>query len=136
MGTFLSNDAYVMIGGVDLSDHCVSASLNYEAEALDDTVMGDGTRSNFPGLKNWGMNFEFFQDYATGSVDPTLFPLIGTTTTCTVRAVSTGGVSATSPNFTGLGLVQSYNPVAGSVGEMAKVSVTIAPAGTLSRATS
>ena len=136
MATFLSNDAFVSIGGVDLSDHCIQAGCNYDADALDDTAMGDTTHSNKGGLKNWGMNFEFFQDYATGSVDLTLTTIVGTTTTCTVRAVSTGGVSATSPNYTGLGMVQSYNPIAGNVGDMAKCSVVIVPAGNISRATS
>ena len=136
MATFLSNDAYVSIGGVDLSDHCLQAGCTYDAEALDDSVMGDSTRSNKGGLKNWSMNAEFFQDYATGSVDLTLQPIVGSTTTCTIRAVSTGGVSATSPNYTGLGLIQSYNPIAGNVGDMAKCSVSIVAAGDLSRATS
>ena len=136
MATFVSTDAYVMIGGVDLSDHCVRAEVTYEVEAQDDTVMGDTTRTNAGGLKNWSMSFDFLQDYATGKVDLTIQPLVGAAvTTCTVRAVSTGGVSATSPNYTGLGLVQSYNPVAGSVGEMAKVSVTVLAGGALSRAT-
>ena len=136
MATFLSNDAYVSIGGVDLSDHCIQAGVTYEAEALDDSAMGDSTRSNFGGLKNWSMSVELFSDFATGSVDLTIQPIVGSTTTCTIRAVSTGGVSATSPNYTGLGFIQSYNPIAGSVGDMAKVSVNILAAGDLSRATS
>ena len=136
MATFVSTDAYVSIGGVDLSDHCIRAEVTRDSEAQDDTVMGDTTRSNKGGLLNWGMSIEFLQDYAANKVDVTINALVGSTTTCTVRAVSTGGVSATSPNYTGLGLIQSYNPVAGSVGEMAKATVTVLPAGTLSRATS
>lgn len=136
MATFVSTDAYVSVGGVDLSDHNISAEVTYDAEALDDTAMGDSTRSNAGGLKNWSMALEFFQDYAASKTDATIQPLVGSTTTCTVRAVSTGGVSATSPNYTGLGLIQSYNPISGNIGDMAKASVTVVAAGDLSRATS
>ena len=65
MATLVYTNAYLMINGVDLSDHVKSLNLTYEAEMLDDTVMGTtGTRSNKPGLKNWSLEVEFLQDYA------------------------------------------------------------------------
>lgn len=136
MASFVLTDAYISIGGVDLSDHGSNITLSYEAEVQDDTAFGDTTRSGAGGLLNWGMEGTLLQDFATGSVDLTLFTLVGSTTTCTVRAIATGGVSATNPNFTGLGLITSYPPIGGSVGDMAGTSVSIVAAGTLSRATS
>lgn len=135
MATFVLTDAYISIGGVDLSDHGQGITLTYECEVQDDTAFGDTTRSGAGGLKNWGMEGTLLQDFATGKTDLTLFTLVGSTTTCTIRALATA-VSATNPNFTGLGLITSYPPIGGSVGDMAATTVSIVAAGTLSRATS
>lgn len=135
MASFVSTNAHASIGGVDLSAHCVRAELVYEGEVQDDTAHGDSTRSNVGGLLSWTMDFEFLQNYATGGVDPTIYSLVNTTTTCAVRASATA-VGATNPTFTGLGLISNYQPMAGSVGEMAKASVSVLSAGDLSRATS
>ena len=75
MPTLIYTDALVTINAIDLSDHCRSVQLNYEAEILDDTAMGtSGTRSNRPGLKNWTLTVEFYQDFAAASVDARRHP--------------------------------------------------------------
>jgi len=135
MATLVLTDAYVSINSVDLSDHVKSVSIDYSAEMLDDTAMGDTTKSNKGGLKDWGMKIDFHQDYAASKVDATMFPLVGSTFTVIVRPVNTGGVSATNPNYTATGILESYNPVGGGVGELAGASISIKPAGALSRAT-
>ena len=135
MATICFNDGFFSVTGTDLSDHVKSVNLTYEAEAQDDTAMGDNTRSNKGGLKNWTMDVEFHQDYAAANVDATLFPLVGTTVVVVARPTSTG-VSATNPNYTGTGMIQSYNPIGGSVGELMGTSISIVAAGDLSRATS
>lgn len=136
MATIVLTDAFVSINGVDLSDHVKSVTLPYAAEMLDDTVMGDDTRSSKGGLKTWSITIEFLNDWAANEVDATLFPLVGSTFTIIVRPVNTGGVSATNPNFTGTGILESYPPLGNQVGELATTSVTVQSAGTLSRATS
>lgn len=135
MATFVLTDAVITIGGTDLSDHGNQVSITYEAETQDDTVFGDDTRSNAGGLKNWSMDIEFLQDFAASEVDATLFPLVGTAVTVAVRATS-DAVGATNPSYTGTGLIQSYSPFGNSVGDQASASVSVVPAGTLSRATS
>ena len=135
MATMVLTDGFISIGGVDLSDHMKSGSMNYEAEALDQTAMGADTRLNVGGLKNWSVEATFYQDYAAGETDATIFSKVGTATAIIVRSVATGGVGATNPNFTGTGLVQSYTPVTGEVGSSHEVTVSIVAAGTLSRAT-
>lgn len=134
MATQVLNDAFVSINGVDLSDWVQNVSLNYEAEMLDQTAMGDTTRKNIGGLKNWSVDLEFKQDFAAASVDATLFPLVGTTFTVIVRPTS-AAVSATNPNYTGTGILESYSPIDNGVGELATAPVTIQPAGALSRTT-
>ena len=135
MATFVFTDASVTINSVDLSDHVRSVSINYEAEAVDDTNMGDSTRSNTGGLKNWSIDVEFSQDYAANEVDATLFSLVGSTTTVVVLPTS-ASVSSTNPSFTGTGLLTTYNGIQGSVGDHATATASFVPAGDLTRATS
>ena len=135
MAKFVLTNAFVSIAGTDLSDHVESVALNYEAEGQDATSMSDLTRIMLGGLKNWSIDVNFRQDFASSSVDDTLFSIVGTQVTVIVRP-DAGSVSTTNPNFTGTALVQSYNPLGNSVGDVAAAPVTLMSAGTLSRATS
>jgi Flp pilus assembly protein TadG len=134
MASFVLTDASVVINAVDLSDHVQSVTVNYAAEMVDETAMGDDTRTNKGGLKNWSLDLQFKQDHAASNVDATLFPLVGSTFTVTVKPTS-AVVSATNPSYSGTGILESYAPVSGGVGDLATTSVTIQSAGTLSRAT-
>jgi len=135
MAKFVLTDASLVINSVDLSDHVRSVTLNYEAELQDDTTMGDDTRTNLGGLKNWSMDVEFTQDYASGEVDATLFSIVGGAVAVVLKPTSSA-VSATNPSYSGTGVIGSYSPIGNSVGDLAVAPVTIAPAGTLTRATS
>jgi hypothetical protein len=136
MAQLTFTDAYVSVNSVDLSDHVKSVTLSYSAPPTDGTAMGNSTKINAEGVKEWSVSIDLHQDYAASSVDATLFSLVGTTTAVVVRPVKTGGVSSTNPNWTGTGYVESYTPVGGAHGERLGTSVSILSAGTLSRATS
>jgi len=135
MSELVFTDAFVSINSVDLSDHVKSVTLDYSADMQEITAMGDTTHVNLGGLKNWSMSVEFNQDYAAAKVDATMFSIVGSSVTVIVRPVNTGGVSATNPNYTGTGVIESYNPVNASVGEVGAATVSIQPGGALSRAT-
>lgn len=121
-------------GGTDLSDHVRDVNLQYGAEGVDDTVMGNDTRSVIAGLKEWSLEVEFAQDYDASKVDATLFPLVGAVAfEVTVRNKS-GAVSATNPNFYGNVILESYPPLAGEVGGLATTRAVFRPAGDLTRA--
>ena len=126
-------DASVVVNAVDLSDHVKQATIATSTDDLDDTAMGDTYRSRIAGLKDWSVTIQFHQDFAAGEVDATLFPLLGTVTTVTIKPTS-GAVSATNPSYSGSVLVNDYKPLDGSVGDLAGVSVTWPGAGTLTRA--
>lgn len=134
MAEFVFTDAFVTIDGVDLSDHVRSVTVNYSADMQDDTAMGDGTRSRLGGLKDWSVDVEFNQDFASSSVDDTLFPLVGTSFVVAVRPTSAAR-SATNPEYSGTGILESYPPLGGAVGDLSTSSITIQSAGTLSRLT-
>lgn len=136
MATLVIKDASITINSVDLSDHCKSVTINYEAGPVEDTNMGDDTHQHTGGLKNYSCEVEFAQDYAAGEVDATLFSIVGSSVPVIVKPTS-AAVSATNPSYTGTMLLTSYNPVTGSVGDLATASVSFIPgSGDLVRATS
>lgn len=137
MATFVLYDAYVTVAGVDLSDHVRSVTVDAGQNMADDTAMGDAFVSNAAGLATWSISVEFLQDYASGKVDATLQPLlgIGTTAALVVRPTSSA-VSATNPDYHGTGILESYNPIGGAVGDQAMASATFQSASALSRSTS
>jgi len=130
MATLVYTNAYVLINAVNLSDHTKSITLNYEAELLDDTVMGTaGTRSNKPGLKNWSLEVEFLQDYAAANVDATLFALVGAAAfAIAVRPVN-AAIAVDNPEYQGNAVLESYPPLVGEVGALGTASAMFKPSG-------
>jgi hypothetical protein len=129
-------DAFVSINSVDLSDHVRSVNMDLGVEPQDDTAMGDDTRSAEAGLLIYSATVEFYQDFAAGKVDATLFPLLGAAGfPVIVRAVNTGGVGPTNPNYVGNMILTKYPPVTGTVGDEHLLTCEFAAAGDISRAT-
>ncbi len=134
MATLVLTDAKVCIDGTaalattDVSDWVKSVTINYSADMLEDTAMGDTTHSKLPGLKDWSMDFEFYQDFVDDGLDEdmTLWFMAGTSVNVEVRATSAVR-GATNPAYCGLGQIESWTPIAGSVGEMAMVRCRIVP---------
>ena len=137
MATFVLYDASLTVAGVDLSDHVRSVTVDAGQNMADDTAMGDAFVSNAAGLATWSVSVEFLQDYASSKVDATLEPLlgIGNTAALVVKPTS-GSVSSTNPSYSGTGILESYNPIGGSVGDQAMASATFQSASALTRATS
>lgn len=119
MANIVLKNAYVMINAVDLSDHVKQVTLNYKAEQQDDTAMGDSGRSRLPGLLDWDADVQFFQDYAAGKVDATLFPLVGAAAFAVKIKAVNAAISATNPEYQGNAVLESYSPVSGAVGDNA-----------------
>jgi hypothetical protein len=76
----------------------------------------------------------FLQDFGSGAVDATIFPLLGTLSTVTITPTA-GSVNSTNPRYTAVCLVNAYSPFASSVGDIATLSVTWPVSGTVTRAT-
>jgi|TARA_R110002020_G_scaffold197348_5_gene398443 hypothetical protein len=135
MATLVYTNAKLEINGVDLSANASEVSLNYASETVDETAMGDDTRVNKGGLKTWSIDVTFHQDFAANKVDATLFSLVGTTVCVEIRPQNICSTSI-NPEYSGIGLIESYNPVGGAVGALLDAPVTIQSAGSLSRASS
>ena len=136
MAKFVLTDAFVSLSGNDVSDHVSSVTINYSADMQDDTAMGDFTHKRLGGLKDWSVDVEFHQDFAAANLDSILFPLVGTVFAVIVCPVKGTVVGTGNPNYTGNAILESYKPLGGSVGDLAKTTITLPGSGTLSRATS
>jgi hypothetical protein len=137
MATFLGTNAFVSINGVNLSDHVVSVEITQEAEDVDMTTMGATARQHLPGLRSDGFTVTFLQDYAAGSVDQTLSPLVGSTTPFAFELRPTSAaVSTTNPKYTGSALLLTYSPFSADVGDRVENEVEFVSQGAIVRGTS
>ena len=133
MAQLVLKDADITVNGVVLSNRANSVELNYEVESVEVTAFG-GNRSFIGGLQNNTITIEFMQDFAAANVEATVFPLVGTQTSVTVRA-SSAATSATNPLYTVSGtFLSSHTPVSAAVGELAMTSLTFT-GGTLVKTT-
>jgi hypothetical protein len=134
MPAIVLKNADITVNGVVLSDRANSVTLTYEIEAVEATVFG-GNRSFVGGLQNIAVEVEFLQDFAATETEATIFPLVGTQTTVTVRP-GAQATAADNPLYTVSGTyLSSHTPVAAAVGELAMTSLSFT-GGTLVKTTS
>ena len=134
MAKFAATDYVIRINGNDFSTSMNQAELTIEAEDLETTAFGQGFRTRIGGLKQASVTLQFMQDFAGGSIDAVLNPLVGTIATVVLIPAGTA-VSATNPSYTANCLVTQYSPMASSVGDLATFSITWPVTGTVTRAT-
>lgn len=128
-------NAYFLVNAVNLSDHVDSIKLEVKADMLEKTAMSMAEHQFVAGLKDWSLEVTLFQDYAVGSVDATLFNLVGLAAFAFEVRPDAGAVSTTNPKYTGNMVFEGYEPLSGGVGTLQKVTAKFRPAGALSRAT-
>ena len=135
MAKLVLTDASVTINSVDLSDHVQSVTLNYNADQVEITSMGDTAHLFTGGLDNVTCDVTLFQDLAASEVEATVYDLVNTTTTVVIKATS-DAVAADNPSYTLTNtFVASHTPVAGTVGDAAMTTLNFV-GGTLAKATS
>jgi predicted secreted protein len=136
MAKFVATDYTVTVGGVNLTDHVAQVDMPIDVDEVETTAFGgSGWRDRLGGLKSGSVTLSFHQDFAASSVDQTLWPLLGTTTTVVVKPTN-GAVSSTNPSYSGTFVVTSLTPINGSVGDLATQDVTWPSAGPITRLTS
>ena len=134
MAKFAATDYFVSINGTDFSTSLNSVELSQEADDLETTAFGSSWRTRIGGLKQASLTLNFMQDFAAGSVDAVLNPLLGSIATVVIKPTS-GTVTSTNPTFTMTALCTQYSPFASSVGDIATLSVTWPVSGTVVRGT-
>jgi len=134
MAVLVLTDADITVNGVVLSDRANSVTLNYEIDSVETTAFGSVGHKFTGGLQNNSCDIEFMQDFAATETEATIYPLVGTTTTVTVRA-SSAATSSTNPLYTLSGtFLAAHTPVAAAVGELAMTSLSFT-GGTLVKTT-
>ena len=136
MARIVLTNALVTVNAVDLSDYVASVTLNSSIDVVETTAFSStAARTRIGGLADNSISLEFHQDYASGEVEATIYPLIGTVTTVTVKPVNTT-TSASNPLYTASALVSEWTPLNGAVGELATASVTWPVSGAIVKTTS
>lgn len=141
MSVFNFRDAVVTLSGTGgppptggtALPHVRSVTINYGAEPLDVTQMGNTTKTNLAGLYEWSIDVTCLQDYDAANVDALLFPLVGAAAFYIQVKATSSAVSATNPQFYGYAILSDYSPIDGGVGEAMEVDATFDSAGALTR---
>jgi hypothetical protein len=131
---FVATDYKISIGTANFSSLLAAATLEFTAEEQDVTSFGETYRTKIAGLKDGSISLDFMQDFGAGSVDATLFPLLGSAVGITITPTS-GTVTASNPSYSGTAIVTAYSPFASTVGDLATLSVSWPTSGVWTRAT-
>jgi len=135
MAIFVATDFSVSINGsTALASYLTQVELKASANDITTTAFGSTWVTRVAGLKEGSLTLNFNQDYATTTVDATLWPLLGTNATVVIKPTSTA-TSANNPAYTAICVVTDLTPVSGQIGDLATFSVTWPTSGTVSRAT-
>ena len=127
-------NAKFTVGGTDISTHIRRLAFNRSAETVDDTAMGDDTRTNAGSLEVWGFEGECNQAYSSGSPDAVFATNVGESVSIVFRHTSTStGLATSNPKYSGSGVVSAYTPADGSVGDQHVSTFSIVAGGTLPR---
>jgi len=135
MAKFVITNPAVTVGGVDLADHIASVTLTESYAEVATTAFGDTAVTRIAGLGDHSVSLDFHEDFASGEVHATIAPLIGATTTVSVKPVNET-TSATNPSFSMTVLVTEWPLLNGAVGDLASASITWPVSGAITTATS
>ncbi|GGT43364.1 hypothetical protein [Streptomyces purpureus] len=126
---------FLSLNGTDLSEYTRKAEVSVEVEDKDVTTYASlGWKEVIGGLKSGELGLEFLQDVAATEIDSIMWPLLGTVVPFVVRA-DQSAVGASNPSYSGSVLINAWNPIEGSVGDEASVSVSYPTSGAVVRAT-
>ena len=137
MAKFLATQFQVSLNGTDLTSSLHAVTLDVSANEVDTTTFGTSStvyKTVVGGILSGSAKLDFYQDYAAGSVDATIFPLVNTIGTLVIKPAGTA-VSATNPSYTAQCLINAYSPISGSIGDLSSFSVTWPTSGSVTRAT-
>ncbi len=134
MARIVLTNAQITINAIDLSSFIASVTLSTSNDVVETTGFSStAARTRVAGLSDNSLTLEFHQDFATSSVEATIFPLIGTNTTVVVKPTSSA-TSAINPSYTCSASVVEWQSLSGAVGELSTASVTWPISGAITKA--
>ena len=118
-----SGPAPVPVGSVyDFSDHISSITLATNHEVVETTEVGQNYKRVIAGLGTNTVNFEFYQDFATNSVEDIIYDWIAARVLCKIKPVS-APTSTTNPEYEFQVLITDWTPLNAGVGQIATINV-------------
>jgi len=134
MAKFVLVNPEITVNQIDLSDHIASISLNETRAEVPTTAFGNTAVTRIAGLGDNSITLSFHEDFAASEVHQTIYPLIGSTTSVTVKPVATTTSSA-NPVFSMTVLVTEWPVLNGAVGDLAAADVTWPVSGVITKTT-
>ncbi len=142
MGVSVLKNATLVLSGINYQSVLTRVELTSNAEMVDETTMGDSTRTRLASLKDWTVTADLHQRWQSGAgvgssiFSHDLFDYIGGSSFVVNVYPSGTTASISNPKFSGAGILQDFIPVGGGVGEMDATRLTIIAAGDLVKSTS
>jgi hypothetical protein len=134
MPRIVLTNAFISVGGVDLSDLVASVTLNETFDVVETTAFSStAAKTRVAGLEDNSITLEFHQDYATNEVEQTIYPLLGTAAAVIVKP-NGSTTSAFNPSYSCSAIISEWTPINGAVGELATASVTWPVTGAITKA--
>lgn len=134
MPRIVLTNAFISVGGVDLSDLVASVTLNSTFDVVETTAFSStAAKTRVAGLADNSVTLEFHQDFATNEVEQTIYPLLGQASTVIVKP-NGATTSAFNPSYSCSAIISEWTPINGSVGELATASVTWPVSGAITKA--
>lgn len=135
MAKIVMTNPKITVNSVDLTSYIAQVTLDLSFAEVPTTAFGSSAVTRIAGLGDHSFTASFHQDFALSTVEPTIYPLLGTTTNVTIKAVNTTTTS-TNPEYQFTVLVNGWTPVNGAVGELLTADVTWPVSGSITKATS
>jgi hypothetical protein len=119
MAVYSMTSVGIFVDGYAVHGNANQLDLSATADTLDFTTFSSGGwKIRKPGLATHSLSVDGFQDYATTGVDP-VFPVSSIGGFQTFTVAPTGGATVADPAFIGQGLLNTYTPLTGAVGDPA-----------------
>lgn len=124
MAKIVLTDVKVLINSINLSDHISKITIDEKTDILETTGFSTaGAKSRTSGLVDSTVTIEFYQDFATSSVEQTIYPLLGSSTAMVISPLSTSNGIVGNPTYSFNAIISEWN-IGGGVGELATASVS------------
>jgi hypothetical protein len=123
MAKLVFNNPKITINSVDLTDQIAQVSLDMTFAEVETTAFGNTAVTRVAGLGDHSFGASFHQDFAASEVEASIYPLLGTTTEVTIKAVNST-TATDNPLYTFTVLVSQWAPIAGAVGELLTADIT------------
>jgi hypothetical protein len=128
-------DVFISINSNTISDHGNKIEVPLSADVLETTCFGQTFKTRVGGLKDGVVNISLLNDFTASNLNANMYQLLGTVVPFEIRPTSSAR-SATNPSLTGFILINAWNPLSGSVGDLDSMDMSFPTSSTVNLLTS